>query len=342
MVNWIDTKFVNLLNSRLPRFTKKGENLWNFRCPLCGDSQKNKFKARGFLFEKSGSIFYKCHNCHQGMSFGNFLKSIDVPLFEEYNQEKFREKYTAKPKAEPDISKFHTPKFIKYTELSSLKKVSQLPLEHPARKYVVRRLIPNYFHSRLFYAPKFKAFANTLKPGKFRPDEEGNLNDEPRLIIPLVDENDNLFGFQGRSFAPTGIRYITIIIDDTKPKVFGMNDIDTSKHIYVFEGPIDSMFVPNSIAMAGSSLDLSKLPYKSENMTVVFDNEPRNKDIVKIIEKYINLGYNVCIWPDNIVEKDVNDMVMNGLEPQEVKSIIDNNTYQGLSAMVRFNAWKKV
>lgn len=343
MVNWIDNKFVGLLSSRLPRFTKKGNSLWNFRCPLCGDSQKNKFKARGFLFEKSGSVFYKCHNCHQGMAFSNFLKAVDVPLFEEYNQEKFREKYVSKPKAEPDISKFHTPKFIKYTELNTLKKISQLPVDHPARRYVVKRLIPNYFHSRLFYAPRFKAFTNSVLPQKFPVDENGKaIGEEPRLIIPLVDVNDNLFGFQGRSFSPEGMRYVTIILDKNVPRIFGMNDIDPTKQIYVFEGPIDSMFIPNSIAMIGSSNDLSRLPYNPTKMTVVFDNEPRNKDIVKIIEKYINMGYNTCIWPDYIEQKDVNDMVLAGIKPQDVKLIIDTNTYSGLAAMMRFNTWKKV
>ena len=346
MINWIDTKYVGLLSSRLPRFARKNDSLWNFRCPLCGDSQKNKFKARGFLFEKTGKLFFMCHNCHASMSFNNFLKTLDHELHSQYSLETFKERSSVGvserqksiPNPEPDISKFQKPKFIKYTELNTLKKVSQLDPTHPAKRYVVSRRIPNYFHSRLFYTPKFKAFTNKLKPGKFENVEV----DEPRLIIPLVDARGNLFGYQGRSFSSAGIRYVTIIIDDQPPKVFGLDRIDTSKTAYVVEGPIDSMFLPNCIAMVGSSLDLSTLPINKEKFVVIFDNEPRNKEIVRSVEKYIEMGYRVCIWPDHIEHKDINDMVLAGIKEQDVRLIIDNNTYQGLGAMVRFNTWKKV
>lgn len=346
MLNWVDNKFVGLISGRLQRFTKKNSTLWNFRCPICGDSQKNKFKARGFFYEKSGNLFFICHNCHASMSFSNFLKNVDPELHKEHSLESFKERKAAlvteslnsRSDPAPDIAKFQKPKFIKYTELNTLKKVSQLDPAHPAKRYVVSRKIPNYFHSRLFYTPKFKAFTNKLKPGKFENIEV----DEPRLIIPLVDNLGNLFGFQGRSFSKTGIRYITIILNDDPPKVFGIDNVNKTKTVYVFEGPIDSMFIPNSIAMVGSSLDLSTLPIDKEKFVVVFDNEPRNKEIVKQVEKYISMGYRVCIWPDHIEQKDINDMVLAGTKEQDVKLIIDNNTYQGLSALVRFNAWKKI
>lgn len=346
MLNWVDTKFVGLISSRLSRFTRKSNSLWNCRCPICGDSQKNKLKARGFLYEKTGKLFYMCHNCHASMSFGNFIKTLDPELHNQYALETFKERSSSgvseiqksKSDPEPDISKFQKPKFIKYTELNALKKVSQLDPAHPAKRYVVSRQIPNYFHSRLFYTSKFKAFTNKLKPGKFENVEV----DEPRMIIPLVDTSGNLFGFQGRSFASTGMRYITIILDEQPPKVFGLDRIDKSKTVYVVEGPIDSMFVPNCIAMVGSSLDLSTLSIDRSKFVVVFDNEPRNKEICSSVEKYIQMGYRVCIWPDHIEQKDINDMVLAGIKPQDIKLIIDNNTYHGLSAMVRFNAWKKV
>lgn len=340
MIDWIETKYTNLIGSRLVLFKKK-QNVWNFRCPICGDSQKNKFKARGFIYEKAGRLLYICHNCNVSMSFGSFLKTIDAELHKQFVLEKYKEKTThvsTKRPAEPDISQFHTPKFIKYTELNQLKKISQLEPEHPAKRYVVYRKIPNYFHSKLFYAPKFKKFTNTLVPGKFAATDV----DEPRLIIPLVDQYENLFGFQGRSFSPTGIRYITIILNDQMPKVYGLEHVKIDKKVYVFEGPIDSMFVPNSMAMVGSSLDLSTLPIAKSNIVIVFDNEPRNKEIVKSVEKYISLGYNVCIWPTHIEQKDVNEMVLAGVKPVDIKLIIDNNTFCGLSAMVQLNQWKKI
>lgn len=346
MLNWVDTKYVGLISSRLSRFTRKSNALWNCRCPICGDSKRNKLKARGFLYEKTGKLFYMCHNCHASMSFSNFIKTLDPELHSQYALESFKErasvgvseKIKSKTDPEPDISKFQKPKFIKYTELNAIKKVSQLDPAHPAKRYIQSRQIPNYFHSRLFYAPKFKAFTNKFIPNKFEDVEV----DEPRLIIPLVDDKGNLFGFQGRSFAKTGMRYVTIILDNGPPKVFGMDRIDKNKTVYIVEGPIDSMFLPNGLAMVGSSLDLSTLPIDRSKFVVVFDNEPRNKEICSSVEKYIKLGYRVCIWPDHIEQKDINDMVLAGITPQDIKLTIDVNTYQGLGALMRFNAWKKV
>lgn len=339
-MSWLEQKYINLLSNRLPRFAKRGNDLWNFRCHICGDSQKNKFKARGYIFAQNGEYFYRCHNCSASLNFKQFLNSVDPLIADEFAKEKFTEKSGAlaapKKVVEKDIGKFLQPKFIKYTALNTLKKVSQLDPAHPVKRYVVSRKIPSTMHYKLFYAPKFKQFVNTLIPDKFNLDV-----DEPRLIIPFVDQNQQLIGFQGRNFSKDGIRYITIMLDQTKPKVFGLDSVDFNQKFYVFEGPIDSMFINNSIAMAGSSLDKLLEPHKSKAI-MVFDNEPRNKEITNIMEKYIQLGYSVMIWPEHIKQKDVNDMVLEGMKPVDIKLTIDNNTFRGLAALVKLNDWKKV
>ncbi|NDG33366.1 DNA primase, partial [bacterium] len=220
--------------------------------------------------------------------------------------------------------------------LNTLKKVSQLDHAHPAKRYVESRKIPSNIHFKLFYAPKFKAFVNSLVPDKF-----DSSIDEPRLIIPFVDQNQNLIGFQGRNFSNEGIRYITIMLDKDKPKVYGLESCNLKEKFYVFEGPIDSMFIKNSIAMAGSSLDKLLEPYKA-NAVIVYDNEPRNKEIINNIEKYVSHGYKVCVWPDGIQEKDINEMILGGKQAADIKLIIDNNTFVGLSAMIKVKTWKKV
>lgn len=332
-MDFIDYKYVGLVSSRLERFKKRGNDTYNCRCPLCGDSQSNKSKTRGYILSKGDKTLYYCHNCGASMSLGNFIKTLDPTLYKEYAQERFVEKHNKieRPK-EPDITSFKKPTFISGTPLNKLKKVSQLDPAHPAKMYIDSRLIPTPFHARLFYAPKFKAWVNTIVPDKFDATK-----DEPRLIIPFLDENGDLFAFQGRSFAKDGIRYITIILDETKPRLFGLDKLDTSKTFYVTEGPIDSMFLPNAIAMAGADLPTV---LNKDNAIIVFDNEPRNKDIVKRIEKYINQGYKVCIWPEYVPYKDINEMVMSGLTT--FKNIIDNNIYQGLAAKARLASWKKV
>ena len=339
-MSWLEEKYVNLLSNRLQRFTKKGDGIWNFRCCFCGDSQKSKFKSRGYIYTRDGQYFYRCHNCSISVNFSNFLRQVDTNLADEYSKEQFAEKSgVLKPGPripEIDITKFDKPKFIKFTALNTLKKVSQLDPAHPAKKYVQSRKIPSNIHFKLFYAPKFKAFVNSLVPDKF-----DSSIDEPRLIIPFVDQNQNLIGFQGRNFSNEGIRYITIMLDRDKPKVYGLESCNLNERFYVFEGPIDSMFIKNSIAMAGSSLDKLLEPYKA-NAVIVYDNEPRNKQIINNIEKYVSHGYKVCVWPDGIQEKDINEMILGGKQAADIKLIIDNNTFVGLSAMIKVKTWKKV
>ena len=278
------------------------------------------------------------------MSFGSFLKIIDPTLFKDYVQEVFMEKNSSVANTKAvDITDTSKPKFISNSPLKTLKKVSQLDWDHPAKKYINRRKIPTKFHAKLFFVSKFKKWINTIIPGKF--SDESVLNDEPRLIIPLIDSEQNCFGIQGRSFKPDGIRYITIIFDDTKPKIFGLDDVNFSNKTYITEGPIDSMFLPNAVAMAGSNgvktIDNIATEYK-QNMVFIYDNEPRNKDICKIMDKVIDSGYNIVFWPDHIEQKDINDMVLAGLDPADIKLIIDNNTYSGLYAKMKMVTWRKI
>jgi hypothetical protein len=224
---------------------------------------------------------------------------------------------------------------MKESPLKKLKKVSQLDPDHPAKKYVMSRKIPTHFHYKLFYTPKFKQFVNTIIPDKF----DLSTGDEPRLIIPFLDKDKNCFGFQGRSFKKDGIRYITIMFDESKPKIFGLDDVDFSKRVYVVEGPIDSMFIPNCVAMAGSA---NRFLDTMDDFVLVMDNERRNVQIIEHIEKCIDLGYNICLWPDHIEQKDINDMVMAGYTTDQILDMIDTNTYHGLAAKMKLVSWRRV
>lgn len=331
---WLDRKYVLLLSGRLRNFKKKNQDTYNFACPICGDSSKDRRKARGWIYLKKGQLRYFCHNCNDARSIQSLIKYLDPGLHAEYVKEKLSEN-----KEETPIEEFKKPKFVSTTGLRVLKKVSQLSHDHPVKVYVDRRKIPSHFHWKLFYAPKFKAWVNSMLPGKFESTEK----DEPRLIIPFLDKEENLFGFQGRSFSKTGVRYITIMLDENKPKIFGLDSIDRDRPIYVFEGPIDSMFVPNSIASAGGDLTshLATASIPKDRAVIVYDNERRNVHTVKKMLKSIEDGYRVCVWPENVVEKDVNDMIMSGIPPDQVKTIIDANTYSGLEAKLHLTIWRR-
>ena len=336
---WMDIKYANLLSNTLKKFKVKNNNpyLANCRCHICGDSSKSTSKARGYIYQIKDRIRYRCHNCGVAYTFPYFLKIISPLLHEEY----VREKFIARDEepvvfSKPEFTVSSIPAYMREgSPLRKLKKISQLKWDHPAKQYIVNRKIPNFSHSKLFYCPKFASWVNTMVPGKLSEER-----DEPRLIIPFFDENKNMFGFQGRSFASNAkIRYITIILDSDKPKLFGLDTVDKSKRVYVVEGPIDSMFLTNAVAMAGSDV---KLPLGFNDVVFVLDNEPRNREIVKKLDNLIEKGYNVCIWPSNVQEKDTNDMVLTGMDGEDVQFVINNNTYSGLMAKVKLNEWKKI
>lgn len=341
-MDWLDTKYANMLSLRLERF-KRVNNNFNFRCPVCGDSKKNKTKTRGWILsDKTKSRFY-CHNCAASMSFPKFLKFIDHSMYFEYVKERLMEKSGGKSaEKKPDFTvTMKKPEFVKSTGLSTLKKISALPVGHPAKVYIQSRSIPPEVHHKLFYAPKFKTWVNSVLPNKFESTEK----DEPRLIIPFLDEDQNLFGFQGRSFRKNDdLKYITILLDEDKPKLFGLDTVNPDRTIYAFEGPIDSLFIPNGIASAGGRIDsnlrLTKLP--KENIVIVYDNEPRNKETIQKMESAIDLGYKLVIWPESIKEKDINDLILAGHSSAAIKNLIDMNIYYDLAAKLKLTTWKKI
>ena len=333
---WLQQKYIGLISSRLDCFRRVNSTTYNFRCPVCGDSTKNKYKARGYLFPKDGGgHLFHCHNCHITLGFEKFLKVVDSVLHSEYVQEKLKEKYGGeKTEAQVFEEKMKPPVFVSTTPLKQLKKVSQLDFNHPANRYVIGRSIPTHYHYKLFYAPKFKKFVNTLIPNKFENVE----NDEPRLIIPFLDENKKLFGFQGRAFSKTSLRYITIMLDDNAPKIFNLDECDRSKKHFIFEGPIDAMFVNNSMAMAGQSINWD---YCNENSVFVFDNEPRSIETCKKIEQAIDKGYSVVFFPHTIQEKDINDIVLAN-SSIDIDRLLVDNIHNGLQAKLHLKEWRKV
>ena len=331
-MNWIDTKYINLISPQLQRF-KRVENNYNFRCPYCGDSTRNKFKARGYMIQRDQSYSYYCHNCGKSASMRQFLEYIDPEIYREYLRETFIEGNTS-PSIEKSTFDFSPPKFSKKKYLKGVKKISQLHWEHPAKTYIIDRKIPNPYHAKLYYSPNFSRWVNELLDyEKLDPK-----NKEPRLIIPFMDEEGEIFGFQGRSFREDGIRYITIILDDNQPKVYGLDAVDLDKKTYVVEGPIDSMFLDNCIAMAGSAVS----KFENLNFVYVYDNEPRNEQIIKQIEKQIDAGNKVCIWPESIKVKDINDMILSGMTSKDIENIIDENTFEGMAAKLNLMRWRKV
>jgi len=319
----IDSKFIGLVSSRLEKFKRVKSNLFNFRCPICGDSKKNKSKTRGYLYAVKANTNFKCHNCGASMSFNNFLKEIDPVIHKQYTMEKFKGGHTGRNfVTEEPVFKFEAPRFKTKIDLP---KASQSP--RSAGYLTARKLNPENF----YYAEHFKEFVNSIKH-----TFDDTRYEEERIIIPLYYEK-NLIGFQGRSINPNPIKYITVMINDDSPKIYGLDNIRKDATVYITEGPFDSTFIRNSIAMCGADANVDR--WGVSNPVWIYDNEPRNSEIVGRIGRTIDNGDSVVIWPNGIDDKDINDMVMSGLD---VQSVIESNTYSGLEAKLKFNTWKKI
>lgn len=335
---FIDRKFLMMVSIRLEQFKQKSEYLWNCRCPICGDSRKNKLKARGYVYRRKSDLFFSCHNCGASMSFGNFLKQLNRPLYDQYVMERFKNESSGNT-AKPDFS-LAREKPVFNTKLKiNLPTIESLPYEHPAKQELVRRKIPKERFTSLYYAIDYREFIHELLP---EYDYTRLIENDSRIVIPFYDENGDLLGVQGREMKKTGVKYITIKVDDDAKKVFGLDKVDFSKPVYVVEGPLDAMFLDNSIAMMDATLYTAISTVGNHDYVFVYDNQPRNKDVCRHMKRTIELGQKICIWPKNISEKDINDMILTGTTRSEVQSIIHTHTFADLRAKLEFEQWRKV
>ncbi len=355
---YVDKKFVNFLSGSLEKFSWKKDNLANCRCPICGDSQSNRNKCRGYFFEKDGSYFYKCHNCGVSLSLYSFMERVNPSLVSEYQLERYKNNQIKKPKrvkvkatGVEDMLLFGKKKYKETVNSSYLTPVEELDSNHPAVQFINMRRIPADKRHLLYFTDDFGSFSKELSG-------ESVEGKESRIVLPFFDKEGNMVAAQGRALmlqSVTGsidrstertrklLRYITIKSKNAPDRLwFGQWRVNPDKKIYVVEGPIDSLFLDNCIAMVGAS-GFDNIPQhlrKSEGVYIL-DNEPRNKHICDLNKKLIDAGRNVCIWPESMKIKDINDMVIAGMSVKEIKKIIDENTFSGLEALHRLNEWRK-
>ena len=328
-----------MVSPKLDRFIRKDDYLFNCRCPICGDSQTKKSKARGYFFRKENDMFYRCHNCGFSTTIGKFLEQIDNLLYKEYVMEKFvkrDEKPEPKKEPNPEYAFDFKPDFDKPARLIDklMDRLDTLPEDHEVIKYVKSRSIPRNTWYKLYYVDDIR----TLSQLNSKYKEALNIK-QPRLALPFITPEGQLSGMALRGIRGEKLRYINLKIKENDLQVFGLDEVDRTKEVNVVEGPIDSLFLDNAIACVGTAfgkVDKLGLTY----FTMIFDNQPRNKEVCRLIKEQIKLGNKVCLWP-NMQEKDINDMILSGLTSDEIQYIITNNTYQGLQAELAFSQWRK-
>ena len=334
---YLDQKYLTLISNRLPLFAKKNDNTYNCRCIICGDSVKKASKARGYFYPSKNRLMYKCHNCDASMQFSTFLKQLDTNLYNEYSFEEYQDGKPFKSNSLPQFE-FQQPQFKTKDERlldKILTSLDKLDADHEAVQFCEKRKIPKSKFSQIYFIENIKDIVQLND--KYKESVKG---EEPRIVFPFYDDRDQLAAVTCRAIRGEALRYITVKVKEEAPLIYGLDSCKKDQDIFVVEGPIDSLFLDNAIAVGGTSL--AKLTHTSlpkDKLVVIFDNQPRNKEVCKIIKRTIDQEYKVVIWPQNIEDKDINDMVLAGIN---IKKIVKDNVYSGLEAVLKFTAWKRV
>ena len=338
-----DSKYLRLISSRLRNFKQKNTYLWNFSCNFCGDSQKNKSKARGYVFQKGNNLLYRCHNCGVSTNVGNLIKHTDPSLHREYVLEKYKSGESNNSNTANTVLNIQPPKFGRVEKTKVFEHaewLNRLPSEHFCIKYATNRKIPSKFYDKLLFTQHYKQFVDSVAPNHGK-----QIVDDARLVIPFYDEYDDLIAVSGRALETSDktLRYVTIRTNNSDRKlVFGVDRLDLSKPIYIVEGPIDSLFLNNCVASGDANLSIVADEISADEKILIFDNEPRNKEIVKMMQDAIKSHHNVVIWPSTTQGKDINEMIIAGKTVDEIERIISSNSFRSIEAQLRFNMWKKI
>lgn len=344
---YIDRKYIGQIQYRLERFSQKKPDLYNFRCPFCLDSNKSKSKARGYIYKLKDveSYAYRCHNCGKSISFGHLLESIDSAAYKQYVLEKYCAGANQRaPVEKPDFGSLKgnaAEYFRNHPKNLSISNVCDLPEGHYARSYIQDRRIPENFWNEIYFTEHFYDFLNTDFPDHGKKPEECPNDD--RIVMCYTDQAGYVTHVAGRALSNKDLRYISIKVSDVDRKVFGAHRLDLSKPAYVVEGQFDSFFIDNCVAAGDASLLGVVDHFPRGDWTLVYDNEPRNREICRHLEKAIDRGCKVVIFPSELEWKDINDMVKDGgMSLDDIRNLIQNNTFKGAVAMLKFIRWKRV
>ena len=342
----VDIAWINRLSYSLTRFKKVKTDVYNCRCPICGDSKKNKRIGRFYFYKKKQKMNVMCHNCGYSKSLFNFIKDQFPFDFEEYKKETIFDSFKPRELTKigqnrPTVTPVDDNTLEELSETHSVENVlgdcinmSDLPDTHFAKSYLLGRSFSEKELERLYFSDNFKSVA-----AKLNAESADKLPEkESRIIIPFVNEYGQVEMLQGRSLDPTArIKYVSIKVNDEVEKVYGLYEANRDKTTYCVEGPFDSLFVDNCLASCDANLT------RVDADVFIWDNQPRNKDVLKYMEAAIEAKKKVVIWPFVPKEKmDINDLIKKGVTREQLMKTIKKSTYSGLTARMKFMEWKKL
>lgn len=338
----IDIQWMNKISVGLQRFKKVKTNTWCCRCPVCGDSKTDTKKTRFFFYVRKQQMNVMCHNCGYSKSFFSLMREKYPSQFDEYKRETLFDTFNTSPRTAEPVNTlvattkpvFATTGGISASDFAKLAtNMQDMPVSHEASQFLIRRAFTGYEMSRLFYTEDFKSIAARLNP----ESAKNLIDNEPRILIPFVNPQGMIELFQGRSLKDGKMKYITIKAHDDVEKIYGADRLDRTKTSYCVEGPIDSLFVDNCIATCDANLIRSKAD------VLIFDNQCRNRDVCRYMEQAIEEGRSLVVWPFSPTKKvDINDMIKEGVTRKQLMSVIEQSTFKGLTAKMKFMQWKRL
>ncbi len=280
---------------------KKYQNTFNAECPVCKEG-KSAGRTRRLYYFPNKQYFY-CHNCCRSWRPLDWIKEVAHLTFPEIvkrNNEKIQEIPQQK------IKTVKEPATV--LELEDLP-TNSIDLTDP-------RQIEYYKHSKFVklakeYCEQRRLFEAVNSCKKFFVSLEDKVH-KNRLVIPFYDESNQVACYQTRALTNNQFpRYLTKF---GEKGLFNINNVASEvPYIFVFEGPIDSMFVRNGVAIAALA-PTHKQETKLRSMLgyeliYVFDNDKNNKQTAKRIEKHIKEGKRVFMWPSEFRQfKDFNEI----------------------------------
>lgn len=346
-MQYIEKIYLDKISPYLTGFVDRGNDVFNCKCIYCNDSKSNSRKTRGYFHKGSeGNVIYSCRNCSIAVPLQAFIKENFPQYYTQYCLDAFSKKDSKlEIRSKPKMGAIKLSQIrdkIKNTP-KGYQSVLDLDNTHVAKSYLLDRKIPDL--SEFGYVDKFCEYVAEVTNNDER---YAKLPNDKRIIIPLKNSNGVMVGFQGRAIDPKAMRYITIKIPEYEEeycKIFGLNKFDKSKFGFMVEGPIDSLFLPNSIAMCGTSLDYNVIKRElinPDNMIIIIDNESRNEQIVKRMEKYIDMGFRVYIPTRNADSKlkDINLMVLDGWSSKDLIELFVKRSFKGITAKLKLAEWR--
>lgn len=336
-MSYIEEEYLRRVSYKLRNFTSKGNHKYIFSCPICGDSKTKRTKARGCAKDYGGKLMISCLNCsHTFKTFPKFLEQLDSLMYKDFVMDSFANKMVK------EVVKIEEGEYFKVLEtrkyrpniFSSLTELKYLPDDNLGKKTALDRMLP-INDREMYYVENFIEWTKG-HTDKFRA-VTGDIH--PRIIFPFKARDGHYIGYTARSLKGEEPKYFRIFIDeDEKEKFYGIDLLDETKQVYVLEGEIDSMFIPNAIAVSNGKLDT----YLNKDAIYIADIDTRNIHIMRGVSKLIERGLRVAMLPSNLGCKDINELIIKGYTTDNIIKLITENTFCGLFAKLYFDKWKSI